>query len=104
MKEPTLRKWHRNIGIPLIPLILLQAVSGIFLSLEWLTGLHHAASRLLLDTGPVLRFWDWFFLGVHYGGGNMGHFLNVVIGLGILWLGVSGVWIFIKARGRTHNH
>jgi hypothetical protein len=103
MKELTLRKLHRYTAVTLLPLIMLQVVSGLFLSIEWLTGLHHAAGRLFPDTGPAIRFWDWLFLEVHRGGGRLGAVLNVLVGLGLLWLGVSGLWIFIRIQLRGHK-
>lgn len=38
MNELDLRKWHRNIGILLAPLLILQAISGVNLSVDWLLG------------------------------------------------------------------
>ena len=72
IQEPTLRKWHRQAGVVLAPLILLQAVSGLFLSIEWLSGLHTAAGELLPGASPLAQFWDWVFINVHYGGGRAG--------------------------------
>ena len=104
MKDLTLRKWHRNIGVPLLPLILLQAISGLFLSLRWFAGLHQGVGGFLEETATIVQFWDQVFMGVHYGGGGLGHLLNVVIGMGIVWMGVSGTWIFIRIRRRRHQH
>ena len=47
MNEPTIRKWHRYIAVGIAPLVLLQVLSGLFLSFEWLYGLHTAAGQLL---------------------------------------------------------
>ncbi|GAB4275009.1 MAG: hypothetical protein Kow0092_30530 [Deferrisomatales bacterium] len=100
MNEPTLRKWHRYAGVALAPLILLQAVSGLFLSFEWLTGLHTAAGKLLPDAPPLLRFWDWVFISIHYGGGRVGALYHGLIGVGLVGLATSGFVIFLKIRAR----
>ena len=100
MKEPVLRKWHRYSGVVLGPLILLQAVSGLFLSIEWLSGLHTAAGQLMPEAPPLVQFWDWVFIKTHYGGGQIGALFHTVLGLGLVWLVASGIWIFLKIRGR----
>ncbi len=104
MKEPTLRKWHRYTGIGLAPLILLQAVSGLFLSFEWLTGLHTSAGQLMPDAPPFIQFWDWVLVGIHYGGGFTGALYHTLLGIGLIGLASSGIWIFFKIRARTKKH
>lgn len=100
IQEPTLRKWHRNAGVVLAPLVLLQALSGLFLSLEWLAGLHTAAGQLLPGASPLVRFWDWVFVGVHYGGGRPGAVYHALVGVGLVWLAGSGALIYLKIRAR----
>jgi hypothetical protein len=101
MKEPTLRKWHRNVGAWIAGLILIQAVSGLFLSFEWLYGLHTMAGQLLPEASALVQFWDWLAIGVHYGGGKIGAAYHALLGLGLVWLASSGLWIFFKIRART---
>lgn len=103
VKEPTLRKWHRYGGSVLAPLIFLQALSGLFLSFEWMTGLHTAAGELLPGASPFLRFWDWVFVGIHYGGGFPGYLYHSFVGAGLIWLVVTGAWIFLKTRARLRK-
>ena len=100
MKEPTLRKWHRNIGACIAVLVLIQALSGLFLSFEWLYGFHTLAGQLLPDASALLRFWDWVAVGVHYGGGKLGALYHALLGLGLIWLASSGLWIFFKIQAR----
>ena len=104
MKEPTLRKWHRYVGAGIAPLVFIQALSGLFLSFEWLYGLHIKAGRLLPEASPLVRFWDWVAVGVHYGGGKLGALYHALLGLGLLWLATSGLWIFLKIRARMKKH
>lgn len=100
MPEPTLRKWHRYVGAGIAPLVFVQALSGLFLSFEWLSGLHTAAGRLLPGASPVLRFWDWLAVGVHYGGGFFGALYHAMLGVGLMWLATSGLWIFFRIQAR----
>lgn len=100
MKEPALRKWHRKFGVCIAPLVLIQALSGLFLSFEWLSGLHTMAGRLLPEASPLVRFWDWVAVGVHYGGGKVGALYHALLGLGLIWLAASGLWIFFKTQER----
>ena len=104
MKELTLRKWHRYVGASIAPLVFIQALSGLFLSFEWLAGLHTAAGRLLPDAPALVRFWDWVAMGIHYGGGRLGALYHALLGLGLLWLAASGMWIFFRIQARTRKH
>jgi len=87
-------------GVVLLPLVLLQAVSGLFLSFEWLLGFHQAAGEVLPEIPPLLHFWDWIAIGVHYGGGRLGGIFHAVIGIGLIWLSISGLWIYLNVRTR----
>ena len=100
MKEPALRKLHRYSGIILAPLVLLQAVSGLFLSLEWMAGLHTSAGEILPEAAPIVKFWDWIFIGIHYGGGFSGALYHFLVGIGMVWLAVSGLWIYFRIHQR----
>ena len=101
MKEPVLRKWHRHIAVLLAPLVLLQAISGLLLSIERLYGFYSATGRLLPDAQPFVWFWDSLVVGTHYGGGRLGAFYHILLGMGLVWLATSGLWIFVKIRTRT---
>jgi hypothetical protein len=100
MNEPTLRKWHRYAGVALAPLVLLQAGSGLFLSFEWYLGLHTAAGKLISEAPGFVRFWDWVFINIHYGGGRLGALYHALLGVGSVGLVASGLWIFLKIRAR----
>jgi len=73
MKELDLRKWHRNVGIVLAPLLVLQAISGVFLSADWLLGYHQRAGEVIRANVPSLIWlWDKILLEIHYGLGIPG--------------------------------
>ncbi len=60
IKESTLRKWHRLIGITLAPLIFLQALSGLVIAFEILIGIHKNVADLLhkKETHTLHYAWD----------------------------------------------
>ncbi|MDW7709921.1 MAG: PAS domain S-box protein [Deferrisomatales bacterium] len=101
MQEPTLRHWHRAVGLALGPLLLLQAVSGLFLSVEILYGAHERVHSLLVGRRmpSVARFWDFLLVEIHYGG-ILGRWYHWGLGFGLAFLVASGSLIFIRLRAR----
>jgi hypothetical protein len=85
MKEKDLRRFHRVIGIPFAFFIVLQAASGIMLSLDFLFG------------GEFTSFASQ----IHYRLGVFGDIYRVVLGAGLLWMALSGFMIWRKIRSRT---
>ena len=102
MKEPTLRRSHRRVGVFLGALIFLQTLSGFFLGFEWLLGLHNGVGDFInaqnLDTG--LGVWDFIFVNIHYGGGTLGALYHILLGAALMWLLASGVLIDRLVRRR----
>ena len=91
MKEITLRTWHRKMGILFALFIFIQAISGLALSLEPLLG----------PSGTEEGFWEQLFEFVHRGAGPIGAVYRIVLGLGVLWMAVTGLMIYIRIRRRT---
>ena len=101
MKEPDLRKVHRLTGIVIAPFIILQALSGILLSVDWLLGIHRRAGDGIKENiPPLLRLWDMILVEIHYGPGVGGAFYHILLGIGAVWVAVSGFMIFLKIRAR----
>lgn len=101
MKELDLRKWHRNVGIVLAPLLVLQAVSGVFLSADWLLGYHQRIGEVIRASIPPLIFlWDKILVEIHYGLGVHGAIEHIALGIGLVWVTVSGSIIFLRVRAR----
>lgn len=67
MKERDLIKWHRNVGIVLAPLLVLQAISGVFLSADWLLGYHQHVGEAIREIPPLIWLWDKILVEIHYG-------------------------------------
>jgi len=101
MKEPDIRKWHRRAAIVIAPLLVIQVVSGIFLGVDWLLGIHQRIGETIEKNIPaLLRAWDMILLEIHYGLGVGGIFYHILLGIGTLGVTVSGVMIFVKIKGR----
>ena len=70
---PAIIKWHRNVGIVLAPLLVLQGISGVFLSAEWLLGYHQRVGEVIrANVPPLIWLWDKILLEIHYGLGIPG--------------------------------
>lgn len=86
MREITLRKFHRITGIALSIFIVLQVLTGMFLSVE-----------LLVGSVPFENTLDF----LHFGDGIVGNGYRLLLGLGLLFMVVTGWWIFMKISARS---
>lgn len=106
MKEADLRKWHRTMGIILAVFIILQAGSGLLISVGELFVSHsHANEDTMIphvdreDGESQLRHG---IIGlVHHGAGLIGGIYRVLLSIGLLGMAVSGGRIFLMIRART---
>ena len=104
MNEMNVRKWHRLTAIVTAPLLILQAVSGVFLSVDWLMGIHSRFSEALRENVPLLaRFWDAILVEIHYGIGNTGALYHIALGVAVIWVSVSGFMISLRIRQRQRG-
>lgn len=113
MKEIQLRKWHRRVGIWMALFIMVQAGSGLLIGLEKFEASHsharqtaggqaHSEARELKndqDEGESLfeEILEW----VHHGGGLAGGIYRLVVGLSLIFMAVTGIWIYFKIRTRS---
>ena len=105
MKESILRRWHRSLGILLALFIILQTGSGFLISLGELSVPH---SHALEDTHASSHgnnegesLWHEGLEFIHHGAGTAGSLYRILIGIGLLWMAVSGSMIFLKIRARS---
>ncbi|HKL25318.1 MAG TPA: hypothetical protein VJ910_03730 [Desulfuromonadales bacterium] len=98
MKQLDLRRWHRRAGILLAPFLLLQALSGLVLSY----GVYSQVATSLAGEAPqpVRSAWNLLMAKTHYGPGLAGWMYHSLVGLGLLWLIGSGLWIWVDLRRR----
>ena len=104
MREPQLRRLHRYAGIVLAPLLVLQALSGVLLSVDWLLGIHHRVGESVGAASPALaRLWDAALVEVHYGAGVGGAVYHILLGVAVVGLAASGVGIYFHIRARMRR-
>ena len=85
MKEKSLRTAHRVIGLPLAVFLILQAATGMLLTIEQIAG----------------YYFDGIVHVIHYNMGVPGEIYRILLGAGLLWMAASGLWIYLKIRART---
>jgi uncharacterized iron-regulated membrane protein len=88
MTEASLRKWHRRLGLGFVSFIVLQALTGMILNFE--------------DIFEIVAVTTWSNV-LHRAGGNFGTVYRTLLGLGLLFMAVSGSLIFYKIRQRTRK-
>ncbi len=85
MKEKSLRSAHRMIGVPLVLFILVQSMTGTIISLGDLLGQEWSGGVKIL----------------HLDMGTAGMVYRVLLGMGILFMACTGLWIYLKIRERS---
>ena len=88
MKEARLRKWHRTAGYVLAVFIVVQALTGIALTIENVLGLYR---------GGILH-------DLHYRFDPAGAVYRAVLGLGLVWMAGTGTMIGMIVRRRMKKH
>jgi len=113
MKESQLRELHRRVGIVLVAFLMIQAATGGVLSLSELLSHVGWGSQMSRDLhgrhemekapGDDLGFDTLKEISesIHLGGGPWGALYRVALGICVLWMGVSGAWIFVKVQRRS---
>ena len=107
MKEVNLRKWHRRFGIILALFIILQAGSGLLITLGDLSPSKSHAHTEPAVTATVHDeeepFLEEALEFIHFGAGPAGALYRIIVGAGILWMAVSGGLIFFRTRARSQK-
>ena len=126
MKEAEYRKWHGRMGVLLAIFIILQAGSGLFISLAHLNLPHGYADTGYQDADqhnhehsmntehrraeamppdmhrqPRQRSVAEITGGLHYGGEFMGTLYRIILAIGLLGQAIGGTFIFFKTRQRS---
>ena len=109
MKEKDLRSLHGRIGIFLAFFIMLQAASGLFITMGEIEAPHsHAGKTPVAADAPVDTRQPPAFqaalAAIHHGGGTTGVLYRIFLSMGLLWMAVSGGLIYFKIRARAPSH
>jgi len=105
MKEKDLRKWHRTMGLFLALFVVVQAGTGLLITLSEMDISHsHGHEEFDSDRSEDN---DWvpegLFALLHHGGGAVGLVYRVLLGIGITGMALSGSVIYFKTRGRMKS-
>jgi hypothetical protein len=105
MKEINIRKWHRRIGFTLGPMVIIQAVTGLTLSLPFIYDAQERVHSTLAGRKmPSLsKFWKFLLVDGHTGGGIFGIWYTLLLGCGLTFIALSGIFIFLRIRQRLRQ-
>lgn len=84
MTSKSLRTAHRSVGVPLALFVVIQTITGILLTYDRYLGLYQQG---LTDT-------------LHYDISLIGVVYRTALGLGLLWMTVTGLMIWWDVRQR----
>jgi len=98
MEIRDIRRWHRRMGILLAPFLFLQGLSGLILTY----GVFTQVASTLAENSPeaVQTAWSLIIAKMHHGPGLFGWIYHSLIGIGLLWMTLSGAWIWWDLRRR----
>jgi hypothetical protein len=108
LKEAYLRRWHRNLGILLALFIILQAGSGLLISLGEFSVPHTHANEEVYGSPQKYEeaesLWYKSLEFIHHGRGTIGSIYRILVGIGFVGMAVSGSMIFFKIRSRSRKN
>ena len=90
MKEASMRKYHRVLGLVIFPFMAVQTVTGLLFSMQYL------AIPPLFDLSPEVRL-------LHYGYAAPGNVYRIVLSVAILVQAVLGVVIYQRIWSRSRR-
>jgi hypothetical protein len=90
MKEITLRKYHRVMGLLLFLFLAVQTVTGLLFSLQYMT------MPPLFDLSPEIRT-------LHYGWSTPGNIYRILLAVGTLIQAVFGLIIYQRIWSRSRR-
>jgi len=106
MKEKDIRSFHRNLGIILAFFIVIQAGSGLFITIDELSAPHSHSSEQTADQAETghnqnVSTVQAFLSLIHHGGGVIAAWYRIFLCIGIVTMALSGAVIYLKIRART---
>jgi uncharacterized iron-regulated membrane protein len=96
MKGIHLNKLHRYVGICIAPFLVVQTFSGLLLDFGlFRRGVTGAGG----DEGAHLRnAADTLLVKIHFGPGIVSDCCHILLGMGVLWMAVSGWMLYLRLR------
>lgn len=100
MKEIRINTLHRYVGIVIAPFLVLQTISGLLLDFGlFRRGLAGPGSEVYGESKGIL---DQILVEIHFGPGMLSDAYHLLLGVGILWMAVSGWILYLRIR-RARN-
>lgn len=93
MNKIRLNTLHRYVGIILAPFLVLQAVTGLMLSF----GIFRRHAGVPSEIRPSSSL-DQLLVKLHFGPGFISDAYHILLGLGILWMAVTGWVLYLRLR------
>jgi hypothetical protein len=90
MQEITIRKYHRYLGLILLPFMAVQTFTGLLFSVQYLT------MPPLFDLSPEIRV-------LHYSYELTGNVYRIILGLVTLIQAYFGLLIYFRIRARSRR-
>jgi len=96
MKGIYLNKLHRNVGICIAPFIVIQTVSGLLLDF----GLFRRGSfgPGVEEASHARNVAETLLVKIHFGPGLLNDCYHLLLGLGVLWMAVTGWMLYLRIR------
>lgn len=96
MKAIYLNKLHRYVGISIAPFIVIQTFSGLLLDF----GLIRRGSfgQGGADASHTRNVVDTLLVKIHFGPGIVSDCYHILLGLGVLWMAVTGWMLYLRIR------
>ena len=111
MKEYDLRKWHRRVGIILAIFLILQAGSGLLITVGEVSETPRSHAHTAYQAASTEHdaheegeeFWDTILGFIHHGAGTSGDIYRIIVGIATLWMVFTGGTIFFRMRSRSQK-
>ncbi len=108
MQEKDLRRWHRNVAIVFVVFIIIQAITGLLITLGEIGTPHthaHEESQVQVKSADIpepeqegqIRE---VLAAIHHGGSFIGGLYRIILSIGMLWVAGSGALIYMRIQAR----
>ena len=96
MKAIYLNKLHRYVGICIAPFIVIQTFSGLLLDFGLFRRSRSGPG--VEDASHARNVADSLLVKIHFGPGLLNDCYHLLLGLGVLWMAVTGWMLYLRIR------